>query len=110
MGKNPYIGQMDCKIQLIEKVQERTPTGAEISTDNILSEPFAMMNDVSGVEDVEGKVRHLVNRTYTIRYNPKIKDKGTALILVDNDKKYEIIHIKEIGRKEHLELIVKLYE
>lgn len=110
MEKNPFIGQMDRKIKLVEKVPIRSTTGAETSIENIVAQPFACMNDVSGNEDVEGKVRHLINRTYVVRYNPVIKEKGTSLVLIDEDKKYEIIHILDLGRKRHLELRVKLYE
>lgn len=101
---------MNRKIQLIEKELGRTATGSEISTENLVCEPWANMKDISGAEDVEGKVRHLVNRAYVVRYNPVIKSKGTALILIDEGKKYEIIHIIELGRNERLEIRVKLYE
>lgn len=110
MKKKPFIGQMKNRIKLVEKVTERTPSGAVTSTDGTVAESYAFMEDLSGVEDVEGKVRHLVNRTYTVRYNPVVKEKGTALVLIDEGKKYEILHIIEIGNKEHLELRVKLYE
>ncbi|WP_202703151.1 hypothetical protein [Flavobacterium sp. UGB4466] len=110
MEKKPFIGEMKNRIKLVEKVIERTPSGAVTSSDVTVAESYARMNDLSGVEDVEGKVRHLVNRTYTIRYNPVVKQKGTALILIDEEKKYEIIHIVELGHKQHLELRVKLYE
>lgn len=110
MENKPFIGQMNHRIQLIEKIIGRTSTGAVTSTDNVVATSYAKMNDVSGLEDVEGKVRHLVNRTYVIRYNPVVKEKGTELILVDEGKKYEIIHIIELGRKQHLEIRVKLYE
>lgn len=110
MEKNPYIGQMDRRIKLVDKVTARSETGAVTSTENVVAESYSNMKDLSGMEDVEGKVRHLVNRIYIIRYNPVVKEKGTALILIDEDKKYEIIHIVELGRKQHLELRVKLYE
>ena len=68
------------------------------------------MDDISGNEDVKGKVRHLINRIYVVRYDPVIKEKGTALVLIDEGKEFEIIHISNIGRKDHLEIKVKLYE
>lgn len=105
-----FIGQMDRVIELREKVITQTSTNAEVTSEVLLCSPYAKMNDVSGGEDVEGKVRHLVNRTYIIRYNPDVKAKGTALVLVDEDKKFEIIHIIELGRKQHLEIRVKSYE
>jgi hypothetical protein len=36
---------------------------------------FAAMKDISGGEEVDGKVRHLVSRTYTIWFNPLVKEK-----------------------------------
>lgn len=110
MADNPFIGQMDRKIQLVEKVKTQTDTGSEVSSENVIASPYAMMKDVSGSEEVDGKVKHLVNRTYTIRFNETIKQKGTALIVIDENRKFEILHIIEIGRKKHLELRVKSYE
>jgi hypothetical protein len=36
---------------------------------------FAAMKDISGGEEVDGKVRHLVSRTYTIWFNQLVKEK-----------------------------------
>jgi head-tail adaptor len=110
MENKPFIGKKDRKIKLVEKVSIASTTGAETTSSVLVSEPWACMKDLSGTEDVEGKIRHLVNRTYLVRYNPVIKEKGTALVLIDEGKEYEIIHILNIGRKDHLELRVKLYE
>jgi hypothetical protein len=54
------------------------------------------MKDISGGEEVDGKVRHLVSRTYTIWFNP-IKGKGTALIVIDEGRKFEVLHTIEIA-------------
>lgn len=105
-----FIGQMDRKIQLVQKVKTQTTTGAEVSSEVVISEPFAAMKDISGGEEVDGKVRHLVSRTYTIWFNPFVKEKGTALIVVDEGRKFEILHTIEVGRRQYLELRVKSYE
>lgn len=105
----PFIGQMNRKIELVEKVISQTTTGSEITTENTICEPFAAMKDLSGNEDIEGKVIHLVNRSYTIRVNAEVKSKGSELIVVVDGKRFEIIHIKEIG-KTHLEIMCKNYE
>jgi hypothetical protein len=68
------------------------------------------MKDISGGEEVDGKVRHLVSRIYTIWFNPIIKEKGTALIVIDEGRKFEVLHTIEIGRRHYLELRVKAYE
>jgi head-tail adaptor len=107
---NPFIGQMDRKIQLVQKVKTQTSTGSEVSSEAVMASPFAYMKDMSGGEEVDGKVKHLVSRTYTIRFNQEIKTIGTALMLIDEARKFEILHIIEIGRKKHLEIRCKSYE
>lgn len=110
MEKNPYIGQMDRVVQLVEKTKTRTETGSEISTNTPVCSPFAKMTDISGNEVVDGKIKHLVNRIYVVRFNDVIKSKGTALVLIDEGREFEVIHILELGRKQHLEIRVKIYE
>jgi hypothetical protein len=110
MDKKPYIGQMDRLIQIIEKVKTKNEVAEVITSENVLLEPWANMKDVSGSEDVEGKIRHLVNRTYTIRYNPVVKEKSNKLVINDEGTRFEVLHVIEIGRKSHLEIRVKAYE
>lgn len=110
MPKNPYIGQMDREISLVEKKPTQSNTGAETLNEIVVSAPWAYMQDISGVEETEGKIKHLVNRTYTIRYDDDVKSKANALILIDDNQRYEVLHIIEIGRRKHLEIRVKLYE
>lgn len=108
MGK-PFIGQMNRKIAIVELAKNQTTTGSEKTTDATICEPYAWMQDNSGGEDVEGKVIHLINRSYTIRVNADVKSKGTKLIVIDEERRFEIVHIKEIG-KTHLEILCKNYE
>ena len=110
MENKPYIGQKDRQVQIIEQTEVSSATGAPVKTNVVKANPFAYMKDVSGGEDVEGKVRHLVNRTYTIRYNSDIATNGFKYFLLDGGAKFFIEHVKEIGRKDHLELICRLYE
>lgn len=97
---------MNRKIALVEKQSTQSATGSEKTTEVTICEPYAMMTDVSGNEDAEGKVIHLFSRTYTIRTNAEVKSKGTKLIVVDEGARFEITHIKEIG-KTHLEILCK---
>lgn len=105
----PFIGAMNRKITIIEKVIGRTSTGSEKTNEETVCEPYAAMNDNSGNEDIEGKVIHLINRSYIIRTNANVKSKGTKMIVIDGDKRFEIYHIKEIG-KTHLEILCRNYE
>ncbi|MNF81075.1 hypothetical protein D3C85_614990 [compost metagenome] len=110
MDKSPFIGQMDRKIQIVELVKTQNSTGEEEVAQNVISEPFAFMNEVSGSEDADGKIRHLINRNYTIRYNTSVLHKATELIVIDGLQKFSVYHVREIGRKKHLTLLVNNYE
>lgn len=109
MEKAPYIGQMNLKIKIVELVKTQNSTGEEVVTENVISEPFARMDEVSGSEDAEGKIRHIINRTYTIRKNTSVLRKATELIVHDDGQKFSVYHVKKIG-KTHLLLLVNYYE
>lgn len=110
MAKNPYIGQMDRKVQIFEETKVQDATGEEKKTAVLVSEPFAFMEEHKGDEDVEGKVRQLIDRKYTIRYNNTIATSGNKFVLKDGTLIYRIYHVLEIGRKQHLQLLVTVYE
>jgi len=106
----PFIGQMDRIITIVKLIPTRNSTGEKEVTQEVISNPFAYMQDVSGTEDVEGKVRYMVNKKFTIRYNPIVNDLKNQLGLLYEGKLYDIVNVIEIGRKSHLLLIVKNYE
>lgn len=110
MEKTPFIGALDRKIQIVELVKTQNSTGEMEVTHTVFAEPFAQMNDVSGSEDVEGKIRHIINRTYTIRHNTSLLGKATELVVLDGVQKFNIYHVMEIGRKQYLKLLVRDYE
>jgi len=110
MEKAPYIGQMDRIVTIVKFIITRNSTNEKEVTQEVISSPFAYMQDVSGNEDVEGKVRYLVNKKFTIRYNPIVNEFKNQLGLLYEGKLYDIVNVIEIGRKSHLLLIVKNYE
>jgi len=110
MDKSPFIGQLDRVISIVELIETRNTTGEMDVTEAVIATPYAFMNDVSGSEDVEGKIRHLINRTYVIRYNELIKSKATEMMVIDGNQKFDIYHVQEIGRRKHLKLLVRDYE
>ncbi len=110
MANKPFIGQKDRLIQIVELTKARTSTMAEITSDVVVCNPFAYMVESGGGEQQEGKIIHLVDRSYTIRYNATVKEKSNQLVVIDSGKRYQVVHVIEIGRKDHLEIRVKLYE
>jgi hypothetical protein len=108
MNEKPFIGKMDKLVHVVLYEKTRDDAGGVITQEIEVCSPFAYMKEVSGEEDPDGKLRHLVNRTYTVRYNPKLLIKTTQLYLKDDCKVFEVYHIKEIGRKSHLEILCKL--
>lgn len=109
MDKNPFIGQLDRKIVIKEITTTNSAIGENIETETIFCEPYAMLTDISGSETLDGKIIHLVDRKYTIRFRKEIVERGNEMILIDptnnSDEKFKIIHTKIIGRRSHLELI-----
>lgn len=109
-NENPFIGQMDRVIQIVKFEKTRNATGEKETTNEVVCNPYAKMEDVSGGEDVEGKVRYLVNRKYTIRYNEQVNLLKNQLALIDNGVTYDVVNVIPVGRKKHLILMVKNYE
>jgi head-tail adaptor len=110
MEKAPFIGQMDRKVQIVKVVATRNSTNEKEVTPEVIAEPWANMIDISGSEDVEGKIRYLVNKKFTIRYNQIVNNLKNQLGVLYEGKLYNVINVIEIGRKSHLQLIVKNYE
>jgi hypothetical protein len=110
MEKAPFIGQLNRKIKIVELISTPNSTGEMEPVKNEIAAPFSYMEDSSGNEDVEGKIRHVMNRFYVIRFSDVIKNKGTELMVIDGTKEFDIYHIQEIGRRKHLKLLVRDYE
>jgi head-tail adaptor len=110
MADKPFIGQMDRKISIVKFVATRNSTNEKEVTQEVIATPFAWMQDVSGSEDVEGKIRYLVNKKFTIRYNQTVNELRNQLGLLFEGKLYDVVNVVEIGRRQHLQLIVKNYE
>lgn len=108
--EKPFIGKMDRKVSIVKFVSTRNSTNEKEVTQEVISEPWASMDDISGTEDVEGKIRYLVNKKFTIRYNQEVNDLKNQLGLLFEGKLFDVINVIEIGRKSHLQLIVKNYE
>lgn len=106
----PFIGQMDSKISVVKFVATRNSTNEKEVTQEVIATPWAYMEDVSGTEDVEGKIRYLVNKKFTIRYNAVVNDLKNQLGVLYDGKLFNVVNVVEIGRRSHLLIIVKDYE
>lgn len=109
MDKKPYIGQKDRRINVSTKTLVATNTGERKETIVLVSEAWAYVEDISGGEDVEGKIRSLYNRAYYVRYNAEFLTER-RLLVIDGEKRFEVVYVSEMGRKDHLKLVCKLYE
>lgn len=110
MSYNPHIGEMDRKVTIVSLIKTQTVTGADVVTDSVIANPFAKMFEVSASENVDGKVRLLLNRKYVIRYNAQVVNLANKLVLIDDNIRFNIESVKIIGRKKHIEISVNDYE
>lgn len=110
MNENPFIGQMDRLISVEQMSKTQNASGEEVVSWSAVASPWAYMQDISGNEEVEGKVVHLISRRYTIRYNSTIAATGNEMRVVDGSDTFNVYHVKPLGRKKHLQLLVTDYE
>jgi hypothetical protein len=109
--KFPYIGELNRKIKIVEMIKNRNSTGEEEISHNVIASPYSKMIDISGTEDVEGKIRHFIIRHYIIRWTRLLSLRSlTDLLVIDGNNKFNIYHSVEMGRNRMVKLLVKEYE
>lgn len=108
--KTPYVGQLNRKIKIIDTISTQNSIGEEELIKCVICQPWAYMGEVSGGEDVEGKILHRTTRKFVVRYRKEIKQLSNKLILEYDGVEYNVTHVKELGRKSFLELQVVDYE
>lgn len=102
-NKNTYSGQLDTRIKIIENTSVTSATGEKDKAQVILNSYWAKVEDISGNEDIEGKIIALNVRRYTIRYSAAIAAKQiTDLIIDDDGEQFNIHSTAKVGRKEYL--------
>lgn len=110
MSKNPFIGQLDRKIQVVQETFTQNTMGEQKPGETVIANPWAYMEEAGGDEDVDGKIRHLIERKYTIRYNNNILANGHEYIIKDGALTFAIFHVLEVGRKKHIQLLAAKHE
>lgn len=108
--KKPYIGQMDRRISIYENIKTQNDIGEAKEERKLVTACWARVDTDTGSEKVEGNVRHLINKSFTIRFNKIIFDRGNEFVVEYNKQLYSITHVTEIGRRSHLQLICFLYD
>ena len=109
MDKKPFVGQLDRYIELKEKSFVASGFGGKKSTGVLVCHAWSKMEDLSGDEVQEGTIKYLVNRVYYVRWRADLRVKQNTLFLVDEGKKFEVVAMHDVGRKEYLKLVVKVY-
>lgn len=110
MERSPFIGAMDRVIKIVKLEKAQSGTGSVTSSDEVICEPWAKLQSDSGSEDLQGKLRHTVKRSYIIRHNTDVLKNGKNYVLIDDEVRYRITHVEPIGRKKHLQILTELYE
>lgn len=108
--RKPYIGQMDRKIVVYENIKTQNDIGEAKEEKKKIAECWARVDTDTGSEKVEGNVRHLLNKSFTIRFNAVIFERGNEFVVEYNKQFYNITHVSEIGRRSHLQLICFVYD
>jgi head-tail adaptor len=105
MASAVKIGQLNRPVILNKITYVASLTGEKVKTEVQFVNPlWAQLDDVSGNEDVDGKVIALKVRKYTIRYNDEVLNEGEKMTITDRDGVYNIHSVEQIGYKNYLTL------
>lgn len=105
----PFIGQLNRVIEIFKCEKTINEIGEEKLNKSLITVVFAHLEEMGGTEEIQGNIRHLNNRKFTIRYNALIQEQGQTLVLKYRDIEHQITQVIEIGRKSHLQLICYSY-
>tara|TARA_B100000768_G_scaffold46545_2_gene45345 strand:+ start:6399 stop:6740 length:342 start_codon:yes stop_codon:yes gene_type:complete len=104
-NKRAYAGTRNTRIEIVGFTTVKNALNEDINTEVSKGFFYALLNDLSGAEDVEGKIIHIIKRTYTILYNTDIQNNGENMIIKDNGKEFRVYYVQEIGK--NLQLLLK---
>lgn len=108
---HPFIGQLDRLITIKKETTTRdADTGEQRPTLVKVMDAWSFMQELSGDETIDGKVRHIIKRSYKIRFDATVAATATKLKIEDQGVLFNVYHVREIGRKQHLELLVNKYD
>jgi len=102
--KVAHIGQMDRRVELIKYDKTITDTGERTKIEVSLGFVWSKLQDVSGTEEIEGKVISLSVRRYIIRWRNDVVQSGVTFYIKDEDGEYNVHSVEHQGRKEYLVL------
>ncbi|WKW47264.1 head-tail adaptor protein [Myroides sp. JBRI-B21084] len=95
---------MDTRIQVFETEKIKNEIGEEKEVNTVLCIPWAKVVEIAGGEETEGKILHRIQRNFIIRWRGEINQKSNQLKLDYQGRIYFVSHVKQIGRREFLEL------
>jgi len=106
----PFVGQLDRRITLFESEKVQNAIGEEKQVDTVVCIPWAKVDEVSGGEETDGKILHKTQRNFIIRFRADVNTKSNQLKVDFEGTRYNVTHVKQIGRREFLELQCVIYE
>lgn len=111
MKQKPYIGQLKYPITVETETKTRTTTGEEtITGTTVIADVKAQLLNQQANDDVDGKLRSLIDRSYVLRYKKTITDNADNLIVRDQGVLYRVYNIIEVEKNRYLKLLVTKYE
>lgn len=103
-------GQLNKRIAVKSITYNRSAIGEPEQVSQLLVDCWAKKVDVSGNEEIEGKVLVVNVVNFYIRYRENIAENATQMYVVYKSKEYNIVAVSENGVKAYLELKCVLRE
>jgi SPP1 family predicted phage head-tail adaptor len=108
MNKNEtYIGELTERVTIQSYVESKSEvTGATSSTWQVLKNCWAKVEDVSGSEEIEGRIVYVNTKLFVLRYDARLVGPGatTGKQILFEGEEYNIVSVSNIGTKRYLKL------
>ena len=97
-------GEFDRRVELFKHSKAAQSTAERKQTEVSLGKRWVKRIEVSGSEEVEGKVMSLSVLRYRLRFEKDVLINGESYFLRDTDGDYRVNSVSIIGRNRELEL------
>ena len=104
MKKQLKIGQLNHLITILQHVTVVGTAGGNTPTEVEYKKTWALVDDISGSEAIDGKIIATNVRKYTIGYDQTVFTDGDKMAVSDTDGVYDIQGIAQLEYKKYLVL------
>ena len=106
-NKGLFAGELNAPIELFEWITAQNEVSESIKSLQSLGVKFAKRMDISGTEQLDGRLISLSVCKYIVRYDATLLREGTKYVVRDQDGDYDINSVATFGQKRNKFIEIK---